>query len=205
MKSKLFLAAGLIYTLLAFSACHPGGAEYVSDLDIVGTAYSKVTDFSARKTYALSPNVLKVGSDNILKPEYLDATSALVITSQIDANMKANGWVKVDTMSNPDVSIINSVMTSTTVYYYSNYWYGYGYGYGWYYPGYYPPTYSTTTTGSLLTQMLDLKDSAVDGRRPMAWVSVVNGLVEGSSSTFANRARRAIDQAFKQSPILKKN
>ncbi len=208
-KKLLSLAA---VTLALFSGCRPGGAEYISDLDVVGTAYTKDIDFSSRKTYAMWDTIVKVSSEQIddpdanNKPDYVPASSANVVTSQIDQQMKALGWTKVGRNQDPDVYIQNAAMTNTYVYYYYSYWYyGYYYPYGgWYYPGYYPPTYSSTTTGSLLMMMIDGREMSPSGSRPVLWVGVINGLMEGSSTSFNSRVATNVGQAFKQSPILKR-
>jgi hypothetical protein len=44
----------------------------------------------------------------------------------------------------------------------------------------------------------------VNGNAPILWLGVVNGMLNGGSSSFAGRAKKSVDQAFKQSPILKK-
>jgi hypothetical protein len=93
------------------------------------------------------------------------------------------------------------------VYYYYNSWYWGWYGSygGWYYPGYYPPTYSSVTTGGLLIQMTIPKDSSIDGTIPVVWMSVMSGLLESASSgASSSRIKKSIDQAFIQSPYLKK-
>jgi hypothetical protein len=215
MKANKFLMGGFILGLFVLTSCRPGGAEYIDELDIVGTNYSKEADFKSKMTYARPDSIVEIGTDDINdpdgngRPSYINQSSANVIINQLDANMAAYGWTKVDKSSNPDVIMMLSAMTTTNIYYYYSGWYGgyWGYPYyggGWYYPGYYPPTYSTTTTGTLLMQMADVKDTSVTGKMPVLWVGVVNGMLNGSSSSFAGRAKKSVDQAFKQSPVLKK-
>lgn len=209
MNLKTSLQFGLIAILFSLSACRPGGGEYISDFDVVGTAYTKDIDFKTRKTYAMWDTIVEVGSgepDQSVPPDYIPQNYANMVTAEIDRNMKANGWTKVGRDQNPDAFVQNAVMSTTyTYYYYSYYYYGWYYPYGgWYYPGYYPPTYSSTTTGSLLMLLVDGKETSPAGKAPVLWVGVINGLMEGSTSSFASRVTGNIGQAFKQSPILKR-
>ncbi|MCU0359698.1 MAG: DUF4136 domain-containing protein [Bacteroidia bacterium] len=210
MNYKKLLSLATI-TLVLFSGCRPGGAEYISDLDVVGTAYTKEIDFSTRKTYAMWDSIVQITSDQPEPGEdrqFVSQTYASIVTSEIDRQMKALGWTKVDRNQNPDAYIQNASMQNTYVYYYySYYYYGYYYPYsGWYYPGYYPPTYSSTTTGTLLMMLIDAKTESTspNGTQPVLWVGVINGLMEGSTSSFTSRVSSNVGQAFKQSPILKR-
>ena len=91
--------------------------------------------------------------------------------------------------------------------YYPGYWYpgywGGNWGGGWYYP--YPITYSYST-GSLLADMINLKN-APEGQKEkltVVWNAYISGLLGGSGSLNVNRTTTAINQAFTQSPYLKK-
>lgn len=209
MNLKKTLQLGSIALLFSISACRPGGGEYISDFDVVGTAYTKDIDFSSRKTYAMWDSIVIVDDDGNganSSTDYVAQNYANMITSEIDKNMKALGWTKVGRDQNPDAYVQNAAMSSTYVYYYYSYYgwyYPYGY-YGWYYPGYYPPTYSSTTTGSLLMMLVDGKETSPAGKAPVLWVGIINGLMEGSTSSFASRVTSNVGQAFKQSPILKR-
>jgi hypothetical protein len=49
------------------------------------------------------------------------------------------------------------------------------------------------------------KDSSIDGTIPVVWMSVMSGLLESASSgASSSRIKKSIDQAFIQSPYLKK-
>ncbi|HQQ94254.1 MAG TPA: DUF4136 domain-containing protein [Bacteroidia bacterium] len=212
MNPKTILRTGSLAVLIGLSACYPGGAEYVDELDVVGTAYSKQVSFSDHKTYYMSDSIPQVASDNIEdpngdnKPDYISMSTANLITSAINRNLQNYGWSRVTDKTKADVFIMNATMQNTQIYYYYNYWYYGGYYpyYGWYYPGYYPPTYTTTRTGTLLMQMIDGKEVNGAGKAAGMWVGIINGLLEGSSGSQNARISSSIDQAFKQSPILKK-
>ena len=94
-------------------------------------------------------------------------------------------------------------------------WYGWGgwWGYpgGGYYPGYpgyccYTSIYQYTT-GSLIIEMLDVKNAEDEGdkvRIPVAWHGGLNGYAEGSARNRQARVERSMDQMFKDSPYLDK-
>jgi hypothetical protein len=124
------------------------------------------------------------------------------------------------------------MVENTTVVSYPGWWYGYpgyGWGYYYYYPPYYP-WYGYTYTysyqmGSLLTEMYDgasikeyykfidgKTDDELDDLPPDAfptvylrWQSLVQGVVGTTSGYNEDRMKAGIDEAFAQSPYLKKN
>lgn len=66
-------------------------------------------------------------------------------------------------------------------------------------------TYSYST-GSLLADMINLKN-APEGQKEkltVVWNAYISGLLGGSGSLNVNRTTTAINQAFTQSPYLKK-
>lgn len=202
MKPKKILTLVIASSLAIFIGCRPKGAEYIDELDVVGTAYAKDANFSNKSTYYISDTIPEVDGDDSNKQEYLNSSTSNLIVSQIDKNMKAYGWTKATNPFDADMIMQVAGMKTTNVYYYYSYYY-YGY-YGWYYPGYYPPTYTTTQSGTILMQLVDRKDVSISGKAPVLWVGIINGLMEGSSSSVTSRIASTIDQAFKQSPILKK-
>ncbi|MBP8767895.1 MAG: DUF4136 domain-containing protein, partial [Parabacteroides sp.] len=90
---------------------------------------------------------------------------------------------------------------------YPGYWspgyWGPGWG-NWYYP--YPVVYSYSV-GSLLTELVDLDAPAAskaDAKLPVLWTAYMSGLLSGSDKFDTQLAVRAIEQAFVQSPYVKK-
>ena len=74
----------------------------------------------------------------------------------------------------------------------------------WYYP--YPVVYSYSV-GSLLTELVDLDAPAAskaDAKLPVLWTAYMSGLLSGSDKFDTQLAVRAIEQAFVQSPYVKK-
>lgn len=199
-------SALLIATIL--TGCYPDGPETIDEYDLVYTNYSPTYDFKAQGTYALPDSVVKV-TGNLAEgeaPEMVNPTYGNQILGKIRDNMNSYGWTEVQEGENPDVLVLPSVVSSTTIvvsnpgywgWYYP--WYG-----GWYYPGYYPPTYvSGYTTGTLVIQMVDPNDPSAADNLPIVWLALFNGLLEGSSADLVTRLNRSIDQAYDQSNYLK--
>lgn len=198
---------------ITLAGCYPQyDPVYSEDLDLVITNHDDKFNFGGIKTYARPDTVRRIdGEDFNGNIEYANSTLSKSIISSIDRNMQAYGWQLVD-KSVADVIILPTTTQTTNVYYYyyMGYWGSYypgyypGWGYGWYYPGYYPPVATSYKTGSLLMQMTYPKDTGVTGRVTVPWTGLVNGLLEGSTAEIQVRVTNTIDQAFKQSPYLKK-
>jgi hypothetical protein len=201
--SLLLLAAPVL-----FSGCYPETPDYINEYDLVYTNYSPDFDFQAQNTYALPDSVVIITGDLAEGelPSMVDPYYGNKIIAQIRANMNSYGWTEVEDADSADVVILPSAMKTLNVdayYYYGGYWgwyYPY-YGYGWYYPGYYP-TYTSYTTGSLIIQMTVPRDLSPTENVPVPWIGVINGLLEGSDASIADRIETNIDQAFKQSTYL---
>lgn len=132
------------------------------------------------------------------------------------------------------VPTVLMVETSGTVYYPPGWWWGYpgygwgypGYGwgwpgYGWGYPGYgYTYEYKTGTIviemvdGQSFRSMLEWQESNPgQGQQSGAnevpemlirWLATIDGYISNDGDYNADRARRGMDEAFEQSPYLKK-
>jgi len=205
-----------ILILPMIAGCYPNGAEYNDQLDLTYTNYSSDFNFKSKHTYAMPDSVIKITGDNFDdpdgngKPEFAKSTYSTAIISTLKQNMAANGWQLVSKNSNPDVLLLPTTMTTTTIYYwydwyYWNWWYG-GW-WGWYYPGwYYPANVSGYRSGSVFVQMVD-HATAVPGSDnvTVVWNMIVNGLAEGDQSNISTRIQNSIAQGFKQSPYLKIN
>ena len=208
---RLFSLRSLLIALpaLLVCGCYPEGPEYTEDLDVVYTTYDVDYDFQASSTYAMPTKIVIDVEKDITGewvPEYMPDAFAAPILAQIEANMTALGWTRLADVAgeaNPaaDVALTPAVIKSTTYFY--TYWYDWWYGgwYGWYYPPYY--TVSSYTTGSLIMIMASSTTDSPINQNQAAWVGVGNGLYTGAYDL--NRIKKAIDQAFAQSPYLKTN
>jgi hypothetical protein len=205
----------------SLSACvaYPSSDERFDD-QVVATGYDKSVDFSLFKTFAIDPvvHVIQNGADDTPELGTLDPKYADPIVAQVEKNMIAAGYQKVNADEYPNVGLsltgINTLVTGTYTA-----WWGYGYywgypGYGYYYPYYYGYAYRA---GSLITQMVDLTKSTparrgdagtedIDGGPyrglPVAWSSIGYRVLEDSGTANLTWAKSSIDQAFLQSPYL---
>jgi hypothetical protein len=206
----------IIPLVTMMSGCEPKGAEYYEELDLVYTNYSPDYDFVPKKTFAIPDSVIKVTGDAFTdadgdgKPSMVSPVYGDLIISELKKNMAAYGWTLVNKNSNPDVFLLPSAGTQTTIYYWYDWaywgWYYPGWypGWGWYYPGYYPPTVTSYRTGSILVQMIDATPRPSGTNIPVVWTAIFNGLAEGSTDNLLARIQTGLGKAFQQSPYLKK-
>lgn len=191
---------------LVLWGCSLQGPEYTEELDLVYTNYDKGFDFVGKGTYSLPDKIVKITGEPASPPEYIKDIYGLPILAQIEANMTALGWTKVDVSASPDVQLLPAAWTTTSIVYggyYGGYWcwyYPYYCGGGWYYP-YYPV--SSYTTGTLLMTMTSPNDESTDGSIRVVWTGAMNGLLQGTYDI--SRIKNGVDQSFKQSPYLKTN
>jgi len=205
MKNKPILIAAL----LLLAGCYPGGADFAEDTDVVYTNYDETYDFASKGTFAMPDEIVVDAEveDGDVTIEYMPDIFADPLLEQIESNMEALGYTRVDIEDNPDLLLTPAGIKSTTFFYsyWYDWWYGcyYGCGWGWYYPPYY--TVSSYTTGTLLMVLTDPsqgEDSPINQSKVL-WLGAANGIMSGAYDV--NRATKAIDQAFKQSPYLQTN
>jgi hypothetical protein len=156
------------------------------------------------------------------------------IKTAVRNNFTSLGYTEVANDETYDFGVNLAVMlVENTTYYYPGWWYGYYdyysywwyggwypyYGYGW---GYYSYTY---TSGTLLIEMADgnslrayrawadektqgeIENSTIpaDAMIKYEWQALINGVAGETAGYNQERAQRGIDEAFTQSPYLKKN
>ncbi len=208
MRNQKTLLGSLLVASALFSGCYPEVPDYIDEYDMTYTNHSPSFDFQAANTYALPDSVVIVTgnlADGEL-PEMMAPAYGDQILGRIRTNLNTLGWIEVENPAVADVVVLASAVKTENVdiYYsyggYYGWYYPYG-GYGWYYPGYYP-TYTSYTTGSLIIQMNVPSDPSPTNNVPVVWLSVFNGLLEGSNASIITRVNTSIDQAFKQSPYL---
>jgi len=205
MKKRISIVL-IVASVLLRGGCYPDGPEYVEDMDVVLTKHNEEYDFTAKATYAMPDQIVKITGDVIEgeEPSFIPDANAEVMLTTVANNMADLGWVRVDIEDDPDVLLLPAAWETTTIYYYYDYWY-YWYGgyWGWYYP-YYPPVYvSSYTTGTFLMSITDPDIISTDGNRINQWSGAVNGLLTGYFD--ASRVNEAINKAFEISPYLKTN
>lgn len=207
-KRVLYPALLLAMVGLIIASCskYPTYTVNTSDLDMVWTNYDESIDFAQYKTYFVP--------DSILLEDDVDEDDAKALQKyyesilvEVDKNMAALNYVRVDSTSNPDIGVGVSIVTQTTYVYSYNYWWyyppywgypGYGYSYPW-------STYmGSYEEGAVIIDLADLKNVNHNTQTINAmWTSLVGGVLTSSNSTvISNRLIGGIDQAFKQSPYL---
>jgi hypothetical protein len=203
---KILALAGLTVLL---AQCYPDGPEYIDELDIVYSNYDSKFNFGAKKTYAIPDKIVKIDETLIGggTPNYVKDAYAVPMLNTIEQNLAKYGWTEVSVSDSPDVLVAPAAWEMTTYYYY-DYWYYWDWWYGGYYPPggwYYPyPVVEGYSSGSLLVTMVDPYDLTPNDKARVVWTFIVNGLLEGTTTEFTARYTRAINQAFTQSPYLKK-
>jgi len=199
--SKFFV---FVLISLLLTGCYLHGPEFASDTDVVYTNHNPDFAFKSKGTFAIPDKIVKITGPIISGegPKYLSDAVAKPMLDQMIKNMQALGYTKVDISASPSLILAPSAMESTTIVYWYDYW-------GWYWGGYYPgwgypyyPSYTTYSTGTLIMTIIDPLTVSADGNPIAQWNSALNGLLTYSFD--AARVNRLIDQAFIQSPYLKK-
>jgi hypothetical protein len=195
----------LLSCMPMFIACiTPPDYDDLSSEFIVSTNLDQTADFTSYATYYISDTIAKLGgtgNDTIWHDA--DATQ---IVAQIKQNMEARGYTYVQRHQNPDIAMAAGAVEVVTVDYYPGWWAGYPGWFPWDYPYYYPwSTVYAYDSGSVIIDAYDAKNAASKGQYRAIWGSVTFGALNSSDDVNLNRAERAIDQSFEQSPYFKAN
>jgi hypothetical protein len=209
MKKILLIPA---LALLAV-ACHK---EPYIDSDneyLVYTSPGKDATFASFTTFDLADSLLVIGQS--AKPEYSQSKNAIALIQAVRTNMENAGYIY--TPDNPDadlgIQMTYVIKTDRYVQYYNDpYWWlnypgywspGYWGNYvGFYYP--YPVTY-TYSTNALMVDMVDLTTPKTGTEAlEVVWSVYIGGPAGSSVASDVEVMKNAIDQAFVQSPYLKK-
>ena len=210
MKKILILSAAV----LLVAACHKEPYPQDSENEyLVYTSPGKDVDFTKYQTFDIADSLLIIGQTD--KPVYSQSQAALAIIQAFRTNMENLGYIY--TPSNPDadlgIQVTYIIKTERYVQYYdSPYWWldypGYwpsGYWGNWegfYYPR---PVVYTYTTNALLTDIVNLTGEQTEGKPlEILWTSYIGGPAGATLQGDIKRLTTAIDQAFTQSPYLKR-
>ena len=207
----------MFFASLALLAAACQVEPYPQDVDneyLVYTSPSKDVTFTSYQTFDLADSLLIIGQSD--KPVYSQSDNALALIQAVRTNMENLGYIY--TPDNPDadlgIQMTYIIKTERYVKYYNDpYWWldypGYwpsGYWGNWtgfYYP--YPVSY-TYTTNALITDMVDLTGEQVEGTAlEVVWTSYIGGPAGSSVQGDVDRMKAAINQAYVQSPYLKRN
>lgn len=211
VKKLHFLAIALV--AVAVSACQkePSTSSLHRDY-LVYTGHDEDADFTAFNTYYIPDSILIIGNRD--KTEYWKDANALEIVGKVVENMNAAGYVRTDDKLAADLGLQLSYVQKVTYFVGSDYPYWW-----WYYPYYWTPgywgdwigwhypyrVYYGYTAGSLLMEMMNLEAEAPSNKKlPVVWDSFIGGLLTSSEQLNQQRTLAAVEQAFVQSPYLKK-
>ncbi len=208
MKNRLTFF-GLM--LLVFWSCKPeADALRLLDELVVSTNYDTAVDFGDYATYSISTDTIgfvsNASPDDTLIVQSSQSTYPRAVLESVESNMNNLGYARVEKDQNPDLRINVYVVNDFNLfqqivypsYYYPSY-YGYGYGYGSYYAYPYVNTYATNT-GSLVVEILDLKNITPDNTVKVIWSAYMGDVY--STIDLIKQSENGIDQAFVQSPYL---
>jgi hypothetical protein len=184
--------------------------EKLSSNLVVATNTAEGVNFSDYHTYYISDSVGVISetlSDTMIK----NASSQKLVDA-VKQNMNALGYTFVTKANKPDLGInmivIKDVDVATI---YGGWWAGYpGYWdpwyWGWYYPYYYPWSVSyVIRTGSVVVDLVDVKNATANNALKVQWTSVMAGAIGTDLNANIQRGVDAINQSFAQTPELKKN
>lgn len=192
-----------LLSLLALWGCEigPSGGLLAETL-VVQTREDENTAYSFYNTFTMAVDTLGLVSNATRDTLFVNNYSK-TITAKIKGGMQTAGYQFVGKKQNPDLGVAAYVVENYSVYQQVSYPTYYGsnyYGYGGYYS--YVST-SVSQSATLVIELLDLKNRNAQNQLKVIWLVYVGDLY--FSNDPVGNVLEAIDQAFKQSPYLKKN
>src|SRR5210317_1694034 len=120
MKNLIIKITLIAAITVGISSCYPGGAETISETDIVLTNYDDGYNFASIKTYFMPDSVRHLLADGDEADRSLDP----FIITQLENNFSAIGYDRLDMDDinagvEPDVEVVVTVTKITTVNIYS--------------------------------------------------------------------------------------
>lgn len=173
---------------------------------VVQTSKDADANFGSYKTYYISDSIALKTSNPLDSIWYDNDSKQLVET--VKANMLARGYTLVSKGNRPDLGMgLTAIEDLNIGVIYPGWWWGYWGGCYWGYCGY-PPYYPwgggivySIPTGTLVLDMIDLKDATSDGKLSVPWGSVMSGGL-GYTNDDIQLGVEAINQAFTQSTYI---
>lgn len=206
---KKYLIPMIAVSAFAFFSCQPEqDVTRLLDQLVVSTSYDNTANFSNYGTYSISTDTIgfisNQSNDTIIVQAEDDFPRPVL--NRINSNLSSAGYTRVGKDEDPDLRINVYLINDFNLYQqisYSNYYYpsyyGYGYGYGGYYGYPFVSTYASNT-GSLVVEILDLRNITADKKVKVLWSAYMGDVY--STINLVKQSEDAIDQAFIQSPYL---
>lgn len=210
MMRKMFIFVGVLG--LGWSCQPEADSLRLLDQLVVSTHYQDNVTFGDYTTYSMSTDTIGFVSNSnpndTIIVQSSESTFPRTVLNKVESNLAGLGYSRVAANESPDLRINVYVVNDFNLFqqivypsfYYPSY-YGYGYGYGSYYAYPYVNTYSTNT-GSLVVEILDLKNIRPDNTIRVIWSAYMGDVY--STINLLKQSEEAIDQAFVQSPYLGK-
>lgn len=202
----------ILVTLFAISqaACLKSpDTEKLSNSFVVQTSRDKEADFSSFKTYYISDTIaLKTSNPN--DSLWFDNNASQLVNT-VKQNMASRGYTLVGRDDSPELGLgLTAVRDLNIGVIYPGWWWGYWGGCYWYYYCGYPPYYPwsgvvySIPTGTLILDMIDLKNAPETGQLSVPWGSVMSGGL-GNTANDIQLGVEAINQSFAQSSYIQTN
>ncbi len=217
---KLLILGMLILIGVGMSGCYPEGPEYVHEKDIALTHYDDQVNFALYTTFVMPDSIVFIQPDGDtarIDKKVSDQLTGLIKQNFTDRNYKLLTTEEAETEV-PDFVVTVTAFATPFFNYttWGNYWgwypgwdwFGWGGAWGGFYPWY--PWYGGSYTyyaydkGTLVIDMLDVKNADPESKHiPVLWSAVNTGILAGSSVYICDRLERSINQCFIQSPYLR--
>lgn len=201
---------GILLGLIGIISCRKTpDYDQLSSNFVVNTSYDTAINFHNFKTFYISDTIAYYSSDPNNTDTILYDSVAQQLVGTVLQRMEQYGYTLVGKGSNPDLGLnLGLVKNVSAGVIYPGWWDGWpGWWYppywGWDYPYYYPWSYVYyITTGSVVLDMVDLKDASDDRKLEVLWNATSAGGLTSNSNSNLTLAKQALNQAFIQSPYL---
>jgi hypothetical protein len=192
---------------LATVACQPEPDNLkLYDELVVSTNFDPQAQFGSYATFAIATDTIGFASNQTADTILTHADSELVrpIISKMRSNLEQRGYSQVAREDSPDLGVNIMIVNNLNLFQqiidpgYYNYYYGYSSYY--YYP--YVETY-VENTGTLVLQIVDLKNRNANNEVKVVWTAYLGDLI--STVNRLEQTEEGIDQSFIQSPYLQQS
>lgn len=203
----------LAFCLVVLFACRkaPDLGKLSTDF-VVQTSKEPDADFGQYKTYYISDSIALINSNPSDDSLWFD-DDAKQLVAAVKSNMEARGYTEVsDPHASPDLGLgLTAIKDLNIGVIYPGWWWGYWGGCYWgycpyppYYPWYGGGIVYSVPTGTIVLDMIDLKNASHDEKLTVPWGSVMSGGL-GYTSDDIQLGVSAINQSFDQSPYIQTN
>jgi hypothetical protein len=201
--NRVLLLTAVVLTTVAACRKTPNLTS-LQNQQVVVTDRELDANFSSFNTYHISDTVRILASDP--RDTILTGSIAQQLVQTVRTNMNNRGYTFVGKGGNPDLGmvlvVLKDVSSSTVCGGWWGGWWGGPWGWGWGYP--WCGTY-TYTVGTTLLSIYDFKNPETNGNPGAIWGMTAFGVFSNSNQTTnLNLTVNAINQAFNQSPYIKR-